>query len=59
MLDGALEVLNDAAFELAGGPLVVDDCDLELDAATAREMAASIAAARRLGAVDGRAGKGG
>jgi hypothetical protein len=59
MLDGALEVLNDAAFELAGGPLVVDDGDLELDAATARAMAASIAAARRLGAVDGRAGKGG
>jgi hypothetical protein len=45
MLDGALEVMNDVAFELAGGPLVVDDGDLELDAETAREMTAAMAAA--------------
>lgn len=47
MLDGALEVMNDAAFELAGGQLVVDDGDLELDAETAREMTAAMAAARQ------------
>ncbi len=47
MLDGALEVMNDAAFELAGAPLVVDDGDLELDAEIAREMTAAMAAARQ------------
>jgi hypothetical protein len=58
MLDGALEVTNDAAFELTGGPLVVDDGDLEVDPATAREMKAAMAAARQTDGVHGAAGEG-
>jgi hypothetical protein len=47
MLDGALEVINDAAFELTGGPLVVDDGDLEVDLAAAREIGGAMTASRR------------
>lgn len=46
MLDGALEVINDAAFELTGGPLVVDDGDLEVDPEAAREIGGAMAASR-------------
>lgn len=46
MLDGALEAINDAAFELTGRPLVVDDADLEVDLEAAREIGRVIATSR-------------
>lgn len=52
MLDGALEVLNDAAFELTGGPLVVDDGDLEVDPEAAREIGRAMATSRQAAGVN-------
>ncbi|WP_148280144.1 TerB N- and C- terminal domain-containing protein [Rubrivivax gelatinosus] len=47
MLDGALEVINDAAFELTGGPLVVDNGDLGVDSATARQIGGALVSFRQ------------
>ena len=47
----------DAAFELTGGPLVVDDGDLDVDPAAAREMKAAMAASRKTPAVHGTEGE--
>lgn len=43
MLDGALEVINDAAFDLAGVVLVTDDGQLEVDPAAAEELRTALA----------------
>lgn len=49
MLDGALELINEAVFEIAGGPLVTDDGGLELDADAAAEVTSAFAAKSQTG----------